>query len=82
MQTAGGALPGGHSRTVGELRERGLLAGHLTAGAAFGGEGEAITTAGALHHGLRSLSWDAAICGPGQRERRLPELANRSPARP
>ena len=65
VQTAGGALPGGHSRTVGELRERGLLAGHLTAGAAFGGEGEAITTAGALHHGLRSLSWDAAICGPG-----------------
>jgi hypothetical protein len=65
VQTAGGALPGGHSRTVGELRERGLLAGHLTAGAAFGGEGEAITTAGALHHGLRALGWDAAICGPG-----------------
>jgi hypothetical protein len=65
VQTAGGALPGGHSRTVAELRERGLLAGHLTAGAAFGGEGEAITTAGALHHGLRSLGWHAAICGPG-----------------
>jgi len=65
VQTAGGALPGGHSRTVAELRERGLLAGHLTAGAAFGGEGEAITTAGALHHGLRTLRWDAAICGPG-----------------
>jgi hypothetical protein len=65
VQTAGGALPGGHSRTVVELRERGLLAGHLTAGAAFGGEGEAITTAGALHHGLRALGWDAAICGPG-----------------
>jgi Protein of unknown function (DUF3866) len=65
VQTAGGALPGGHSRTVAKLRERGLLAGHLTAGSAFGGEGEAITTAGALHHGLRSLDWDAAICGPG-----------------
>ncbi len=65
VQTAGGALPGGHSRTVRDLRERGLLAGHLTAGAAFGGEGEAITTAGALHHGLRALDWDAAICGPG-----------------
>jgi uncharacterized protein DUF3866 len=65
VQTGGGALPGGHSRTVRELRERGLLAGHLTAGAAFGGEGEAITTAGALHHGLRALGWDAAICGPG-----------------
>jgi hypothetical protein len=24
-----------------------------------------VTTAGALHHGLRSLGWDAAICGPG-----------------
>jgi hypothetical protein len=65
VQTEGGALPGGHSRTVRELRERGLLAGHLTAGAAFGGEGEAITTAGAVHHGLRVLGWDAAVCGPG-----------------
>jgi hypothetical protein len=65
VQTEGGALPGGHSRTVGDLRRRGLLAGHLTAGAAFGGEGEAITTAGALHHGLRTLGWEAAVCGPG-----------------
>jgi hypothetical protein len=65
VQTEGGALPGGHSRTVRVLRERGLLAGHLTAGAAFGGEGEAITTAGALHHGQRALGWDAAVCGPG-----------------
>lgn len=65
VQTEGGALPGGHSHTVRALRERGLLAGHLTAGAAFGGDGEAITTAGALHHGLRVLGWDAAICGPG-----------------
>jgi hypothetical protein len=65
VQTIGGALSGGHSRTVRELRERGLLAGHLTAGAAFGGEGEAITTAGALHHGLQVLGWDAAVCGPG-----------------
>jgi hypothetical protein len=65
VQTEGGALPGGHSRTVRTLRERGLLAGHLTAGAAFGGEGEAITTAGALHHGLCALGWDAAVCGPG-----------------
>jgi uncharacterized protein DUF3866 len=65
VQTEGGALPGGHSRTVRELRRRGLLAGHMTAGAAFGGDREAITTAGALHHGLRTLGWDAAICGPG-----------------
>jgi Protein of unknown function (DUF3866) len=65
VQTEGGALPGGHSHTVQALRERDLLAGHLTVGAAFGGEGEAITTAGALHHGLRRLGWDAAVCGPG-----------------
>jgi Protein of unknown function (DUF3866) len=65
VQSGGGALPGGHSRVVGALRRRGLLAGHLTAGAAFGGEGEAITTAGALHHGLRTLEWDAVLCGPG-----------------
>ena len=65
VQTEGGALPGGHSRTVRELRERGLLAGHITAGAAFGGEGEAITTLGALRHALSALGWDAAVCGPG-----------------
>jgi hypothetical protein len=65
VQTPGGALPGGHSRIVRTLRERGLLAGHITAGAAYGGEGEAITTAGALHHGVRTLGWDAAVCGPG-----------------
>jgi len=65
VQTEGGALPGGHSRAARALRERGLLAGHLTAGAAFGGDGEAVTVAGALHHGIDSLGWDAAVCGPG-----------------
>jgi hypothetical protein len=65
VQTAGGALPGGHSRVVRELRARGLLAGHLTAAPTFGGEGEAITTAGAIHHGLAERGWDAAVCGPG-----------------
>lgn len=66
VQTAGGALPGSHSRAVRDLRDRGLLHGHLTAGAAYGGaDGDAITTAGALHHGLTTLGWDAAVCGPG-----------------
>jgi hypothetical protein len=65
VQTPGGALPGGHSRVVRILLERGLLAGHITAGAAYGGALEAITTAGALHHGLHTLGWDAAVCGPG-----------------
>jgi len=66
VQTAGGALPGGMSRSVTELADRGLLAGHLTAGAAHGGrDGDAITTAGALHHGFQDRGWDGAICGPG-----------------
>jgi hypothetical protein len=66
VQTAGGALPGGHSCVVRELRAGGMLAGHLTAGPAFGGaDGEAITTAAALHHGFTELHWDAAVAGPG-----------------
>jgi hypothetical protein len=65
VQTAGGALPGGHSRVVAELRARALLSGFLTAGPSYGGEGEAITVAGAVHHGLHDLGWDAAVCGPG-----------------
>jgi hypothetical protein len=65
VQTFGGALGGGHSHTVARLREEGLLAGHITAGPSFGGEREAITTAGAVHHGLHALGWDAAVCGPG-----------------
>jgi hypothetical protein len=66
VQTAGGALPGGHSCVVRELRADGLLCGHLTAGPAFGGaDGEAITTAAALHHAFTELGWDAAVAGPG-----------------
>lgn len=65
VQTSGGALSGGHSHTVRRLREQGLLAGHITAGASFGGELEAITTAGALAHALGELGWDAGVCGPG-----------------
>ena len=65
VQTAGGALPGQLSRTVTELRERGLLAGHVTAAAAFGGERDAVSVAGGIHAGLSALGWDAAIAGPG-----------------
>ncbi len=66
VQTAGGALPGGHSCVVRELREGGMLAGHLTSGPAFGGaDGEAVTTAAALHHGFTEMGWDAAVTGPG-----------------
>jgi len=65
VQGAGGALPGGLSRTVRELRRRGLLAGHVTAAPAFGGEHEAVTVAGALVAAFDSLDWDAALVGPG-----------------
>src|SRR5207245_2265812 len=64
IQTGGGALPGSLSRDVAELRERGLLCGHITAGSAYGGEHEALSTVGALdaaHH----LDWDAVLAGPG-----------------
>jgi hypothetical protein len=65
VQTPGGALPGGHSRTVNALREQGLLCAFITAGSTYGGEGEAVTTIGALHYGLTTDGWDAAVCGPG-----------------
>ncbi len=65
VQTEGGALPGSHSQVVRDLRARGLLAGHITAGAAYGGEEEAITTIGAIAHGLTEHGWDAVIAGPG-----------------
>jgi Protein of unknown function (DUF3866) len=65
VQTAGGALPGGLSENVRRLKSRGLLDGHLTAGAAFGGDGEAISTPGAIHHAAHDLGWDAVLCGPG-----------------
>ncbi len=65
VQTAGGALPGGLSRDVAELRRTGLLCGHLTAGSAYGAELEAVTTIGALRAAAGSLGWDAAIAGPG-----------------
>jgi hypothetical protein len=65
VQTPGGALPGAHSRVVREMLDSGLLAGHVTAGPAFGGPHEAITVAGGLHAGLTELGWDAAVAGPG-----------------
>jgi hypothetical protein len=65
VQTTGGALPGELSRDVAELRERGLLTGHVTAGPSYGGEHEAVTTLGALDAAARGLDWDAILCGPG-----------------
>jgi hypothetical protein len=65
VQTAGGALPGQLSRVVRDLIDRDMLAGHVTAGPAFGGLHEAISVAGGLHAGIAALGWDAAIAGPG-----------------
>ena len=64
VQSVGGALPGALSDAVRQLRERGLLAAHVTAGQSFGGEYDAITVAGALRAGFAG-GWDAAIVGPG-----------------
>ena len=71
VQTAGGALPG---RPVGHgarAASRGLLAGHITAGPAFGGEEEAITTAGAIHHGARRPGLGRRPRRPGPGDPRL-----------
>ncbi|MGK2879098.1 MAG: DUF3866 family protein [Solirubrobacterales bacterium] len=65
VQSGGGALPGALSTTVSELRTRGLLVDHITAAPAYGGEAEAMSTAGALHAGLTDRGWECAIVGPG-----------------
>jgi hypothetical protein len=65
VQSAGGSLPGALSRDVVELRDRGLLAGDMTAGSAYGGEHEGVTMLGALDAAARRLRWDAIVCGPG-----------------
>jgi hypothetical protein len=65
VQTSGGALPGSLSRVVKQLRDRGLLAGHVTAAPSYGGEHEALSTVGALDAGASDLEWDAVLVGPG-----------------
>lgn len=64
VQTAGGALPGSLSRDVAQLRERGLLCGHITVAPSYGGEREALSVAGALD-AASGFGWDAALVGPG-----------------
>jgi hypothetical protein len=64
LQGGGGALAGSLSEDVAELRAHDLLCGHVTAGAAVGGEGEAISILGALD-AVGSLGWEAVIAGPG-----------------
>ena len=57
--------PGSLCRDVAELRERGLLCGHVTAAPAYGGEHEASRVAGALDAAAHRLGWDAVLAGPG-----------------
>jgi hypothetical protein len=64
VQTGGGALPGPLSRDVAQLLGLGLLCGHVTAAPAYGGEQEALSTAGALDAAGR-LGWEAILVGPG-----------------
>jgi hypothetical protein len=64
IQTWGGALGGSLSRVVKTLRSENLLAGHITAGQAHGGEHEAMSTEGAIDAAFK-LGWEAAIIGPG-----------------
>jgi uncharacterized protein DUF3866 len=65
VQTGGGALPGALLRDLEELRERGLVWGHIAAAPAYGGEYEALSVAGALDAAAHKLGWDVAIVGPG-----------------
>ena len=54
LMTDGGALPLHFSRTVAELREKGLLSGTVTCGHAFGGDLEAVNVYSALAASRRS----------------------------
>ena len=65
VQTGGGALPGSFSRDVKLLRQRKLLAGHVTTAPSHGGEHESLSTVGALDAAATDLDWDAILIGPG-----------------
>jgi uncharacterized protein DUF3866 len=64
VQTHGGALAGELSDTVADMLDRGLLAGHISAGPAHGAPAEAIATEGALDAGRRQ-GWSCAFVAPG-----------------
>jgi hypothetical protein len=65
VQSAGGAPAAQLAAELDALRARGLLAGQLVVGEPGGERGAVLSTAGALHHGLGALGWDAVVCGPG-----------------
>jgi hypothetical protein len=63
--TDAAALPVGFSRSVPELRERGLISSVITAGHAFGGDHEAVGVTGALALAHASLEADMVVVGMG-----------------
>jgi hypothetical protein len=65
VMTDGAALPLALSDLVVGLRGRGLLAGTVTAGHAFGGDLEAVTVASALGLAVHALGADAVVVGMG-----------------
>jgi hypothetical protein len=65
VMTDGAALPLALSDLVVELSERGLIAATVTAGAAFGGDLEAVGVPSALGLAVHALSADAVVVGMG-----------------
>ncbi|HEU5151208.1 MAG TPA: DUF3866 family protein [Iamia sp.] len=65
VMTDGGALPLALSDLVVQLRERGLLAGTVTTGHAFGGDEEAVTVASGLAVAAGALAADVVVAGMG-----------------
>lgn len=65
VMTDGGALPLALSDLVHDLRRRGLLVGTVTAGHAFGGDHEAVSSASGLALARHALGADVVVAGMG-----------------
>ncbi|MGQ9511997.1 DUF3866 family protein [Thermodesulfitimonas sp.] len=65
VMTDGAALPLSFSRTVGELKEKGLLAATVTVGHAFGGDFEAVNVYSGLLAAKHAAGADVIIVGMG-----------------
>ncbi|MDO5663442.1 MAG: DUF3866 family protein [Brachybacterium sp.] len=67
VHTDGASLPAAYSRSIGALREHGLLEACISAGQAFGGDLEAVTLHSALLAARHVVEADVAVAvqGPG-----------------
>lgn len=67
LMSDGGALPAAFSRTLAELKAKGLIAGSITCGQAFGGDLEAVNLYSALAAAREILAADLVVIsmGPG-----------------